>query len=66
VFAEWNPLSALVAATRQLFGNTSEQLQASGSWPMENPILASILWMVLILLIFVPLSVRQYKKAASR
>lgn len=66
VFAEWNPLSALVAATRQFFGNTSDQLQASDSWPMENPILASILWMVLILLIFVPLSVRQYKKAASR
>ena len=66
VIAEWNPLSALVAATRDLFGNTSEALQTSDAWPMQNPLLASIIWMVVILAIFVPLAVRQYKKAAAR
>jgi len=66
VIAEWNPMSALVAATRELFGNTSDQLPTSSAWPMENPIVASLLWMVVILGIFVPLSIRQYKRAASR
>lgn len=63
VIAEWNPLSAVVAAARDLFGN--EVPVASSAWPMENPILASILWMLLILAIFIPLSVRQYRRAAS-
>jgi ABC-2 type transport system permease protein len=66
VFAEWNPLSALAAAARELFGNTTPALERSDAWPMENPILASVLWMVVILAIFVPLSIRQYKKAAAR
>jgi ABC-2 type transport system permease protein len=63
--AEWNPLSALVAATRELFGNTSPALEASTAWPLENPVIASVLWMVVILAIFVPLSIRQYRKAVS-
>jgi ABC-2 type transport system permease protein len=66
VFAEWNPLSALTGAARELFGNTPPGVEASGAWPVENPVLASVLWMVVILAIFVPLSIRQYKKAASR
>jgi ABC-2 type transport system permease protein len=67
VFAEWNPLSALSQAARELFGNTSPALeQSSDAWPLENPVLASVLWMIVILVIFVPLAVRQYKKAAAR
>lgn len=65
-FAEWNPMSAFVAAIRELFGNTSEQIPQPDVWPLQNPILATVLWLLLILAIFVPLSVRQYKKAASR
>lgn len=57
--AEWNPVSALVAACRELFGNpraTGDQV-----WPLEHPILATILWSALLLAIFVPLSVRKYR-----
>lgn len=64
--ADWNPMSAFVEATRRLFGNTSEEIPTPDAWPMRNPILASFLWLALILAIFVPLAVRQYKKAASR
>jgi ABC-2 type transport system permease protein len=64
--AEWNPMSAFVAAIRELFGNTSAEMPEPDVWPLQNPILASVLWLALILAIFVPLSVRQYKKAASR
>ena len=64
--AEWNPMSAFVTAIRELFGNTSEEMPQPDVWPLQNPILATVLWLLVILAIFVPLSVRQYKKAASR
>ena len=64
--AQWNPMSAFVLAIRELFGNTSEEMTQPDVWPLQNPVLATLLWLVLILAIFVPLSVRQYKKAASR
>ncbi|CAN5465807.1 MAG: ABC transporter permease [Acidimicrobiia bacterium] len=64
--AIWNPMSAFVAAIRELFGNTSEEIPQPDVWPLQNPVLASFLWLALILAIFVPLSVRQYKKASSR
>ena len=64
--AEWNPMSAFVLAVRELFGNTSEEMPQPDVWPLQNPVLATVLWLVLILAVFVPLAVRQYKKAASR
>lgn len=65
--AEWNPASAFTAAVRELFGNTSNlpEMQ-SDAWPMQHPVAATFIWLAIILAIFVPLSVRQYKKAASR
>jgi ABC-2 type transport system permease protein len=61
--AEWNPVSAIVAACRDLFGNPNPV--ASEAWPMQNPVSAAILWCVLIMVIFAPLAVTKYKKAAS-
>ncbi|MEO6204829.1 MAG: ABC transporter permease [Mycobacteriales bacterium] len=66
VFAEWNPVSAVAQATRQLFGNSSGVLQVSGAWPISHPVLYTLIWVVALLAIFVPLSVRQYQRAAAR
>jgi ABC transporter DrrB family efflux protein len=66
VIAEWNPMSALVSATREMFGNTSTQMTEPSAWPLQNPVLASFLWMAVLLAIFIPLSIRQYKKATAR
>ena len=65
-FAEWNPVSAVTHAVRQLFGNLPSESVASDAWPLQNPVLASIIYIALILAIFIPLAVNQYKKAASR
>ena len=62
--AEWNPVSAIVAACRDLFGNPNPV--ASDAWPMQNPVLASVLWCVLITAVFAPLAINKYKKAASK
>jgi ABC-2 type transport system permease protein len=58
--AEWNPISAVVAATRTLFGNPVA-LPADAPWPLEHPVVASLLWSVAILAISVPLAMNRYR-----
>jgi ABC-2 type transport system permease protein len=62
-FAEWNPVSAVVQSARELFGNS---FGAPDVWSLQNPVLYSAIWGVVILAVFVPLSVRAYKNTASR
>jgi len=59
--ADWNPVSALAAAMRDLFGNPTAP--ANGAWPLLHPVLASVCWLVLLLLIFVPLCAARYARA---
>lgn len=66
VFAEWNPVSTVTQATRELFGNTGGVKSPSHAWPILHPEVYTIGWALLILVIFVPLSVRQYKRAAGK
>ncbi|MET8683829.1 ABC transporter permease [Streptomyces sp. NPDC004732] len=65
--AEWNPFSATVAAARELFGNTIDGVPKSvtGAWPMEHPVWASLIWSVLIILLFRTLAVRKYRSATA-
>jgi ABC-type multidrug transport system permease subunit len=59
VCAQWNPLSATTSAIRQLFLNPGWQ---AGSWSAEYAILLAIVWPVLLVAIFLPLSVRAYRR----
>ncbi|MFB6812475.1 ABC transporter permease [Streptomyces sp. NPDC056387] len=61
--AEWNPFSATVQAARELFGNLPPGYEAPAAWPMQHPELASLLWSVLIVVVFRTLSVRKYRSA---
>ena len=65
-FAEWNPVSAITQAARVLFGNLPEGYPEPTVWSLRHPVLYSLLWIAIILVIFVPLSTRQYRRAASR
>ena len=60
VFAAWNPVSIVVAAVRQLFGNPAGQL-TSRSWPLEHAPLAAFLSCAVVLAITVPASLRRYR-----
>ncbi|GAA4710126.1 ABC transporter permease [Phytohabitans rumicis] len=66
VFAEWNPVSAVTQAARELFGNTSPAMPPPDAWPLRHPVVTSFAWVVVLLAIFVPLAVQRYKKAVSR
>ncbi|MGR3934852.1 ABC transporter permease [Streptomyces sp. BRA346] len=61
--ADWNPFSATVQACRELFGNP--QGVVSDAWPMQHPVLASVLWSVVIIVVFRTLSVRKYRSATA-
>ena len=65
-FAEWNPISAVTQATRVLFGNTNPLTPPPEVWSLQNPVLYTLIWIAIILAIFVPLSVRQYKRASTK
>ncbi|MFB4193698.1 ABC transporter permease [Streptomyces carpaticus] len=58
--AEWNPLSATVSATRELFGNAGPA--ADGSWVAENAMLMAVVWPAVLIAVFLPLSVRRYRR----
>ena len=57
--AQWNPLSATASAIRQLFMNPGWQ---GSSWIAENAVLMALVWPLLLIAIFLPLSVRQYRR----
>jgi ABC-2 type transport system permease protein len=59
--AEWNPMSSLAAACRQLFGNPNPA-SAVHVWPAQHPELAVLCWSLGMLAIFAPLAVRMYQK----
>jgi ABC-type polysaccharide/polyol phosphate export permease len=66
VIADWNPVSAVVQAARQLFGNTAPSLETSTAWSLQHPVPYVLGWVVVLLAGFVPLSVRTYLRTASR
>ena len=65
-FANWNPVSSVTLTVRELFGNSSPALPPPDVWPAQHPVVYSLIWIVIILVIFVPLSVRKYVSAAGR
>ena len=64
--ANWNPVSAVTQAARQLFGNTSAQSPTPRDWSLQHPVIYTLIWVGILLVVFIPLAGYQYKRAASR
>ena len=64
-FAEWTPVSTMVAGCRSLFGLETEFGATEGSFPSEYPLITSLAYMVILMAIFIPLSARKYARAAN-
>ena len=62
--ADWNPVSAITTASRQMLGNPnpSESIHA---WPMQHPVLASLLWSFALIAIFAPLASTLYRRRTT-
>ena len=62
--ANWNPVSAVTAAARELWGNPNPSA-AIAAWPMQHPVAASVAWSVAILLVFAPLAAWLYRRRTT-
>jgi ABC transporter DrrB family efflux protein len=62
--AEWNPVSAMAAAVRTLFGNPTA-VPSDAVWPLAHPVLASVIWCVVGLAVAIPLTLRLYRRRTT-
>jgi ABC transporter DrrB family efflux protein len=62
--ADWNPVSAVTASVRDLWGNPNPSASVH-AWPMQHPELAALLWSVAILAVCAPLAVRAYRRRTT-
>jgi ABC transporter DrrB family efflux protein len=65
-FAEWNPVSAVTQAARGLFGNIPPGTPTPHGWAMQHPATYTLAWALAILVVFVPLTTRQFRRSVSR
>jgi len=59
--AEWNPISALVQAVRELWGNAGPAPDGA-ALPLHHPVLATVIWSVAITAIMAPLAIRTFRR----
>ena len=64
-FANWNPISALAAACRKLFGGANPAASVH-AWPMQHPELAVLIWSVGLIAVFAPTAVYLYRRKVLR
>jgi ABC-2 type transport system permease protein len=64
VIADWNPVSAVTAAARELFHNPNPSATMN-AWPMQHPIVTSLLWSLAMLAVFAPLATTLYRRRTT-
>jgi ABC-2 type transport system permease protein len=64
--ADWNPVSAVILGLRDLWGNSPFGAARGSGLPAHYPILVATMWIVGILVVFMPLAISRYRRAAYR
>lgn len=62
--AAWNPISAVAAAVRELWGNPNPS-STIGAWPMQHPLAAALIWSIGILVVSALVATRLFKRRAT-
>jgi len=62
--ANWNPVSAVTAGARHLWGNPNPSA-AVHAWPMQHPVLASLAWSMVILALAAPLASHFFRRRTT-
>jgi ABC transporter DrrB family efflux protein len=63
--AEWNPISSLVQALRELWGNTPPA-PPDAALPLQYPVIATLLWTLGLTAVLAPLSIRAFKNRTQQ
>jgi ABC transporter DrrB family efflux protein len=61
VVAEWNPVSSLAQAMRELWGN-GPAAPPEAQLPLHHPVLATIVWSMALTAVFAPFALRAYAR----
>jgi ABC-2 type transport system permease protein len=64
VVADWNPVSAVAASCRELFGNPNPA-SLTDSFPAQHPLLMAVLWSVAIIAVCAPVASRLLQKRTT-
>jgi ABC-2 type transport system permease protein len=62
--SDWNPVSAVTAACRHLFGNPNPS-GTIAAWPMQHPVWAALGWSVLIIAVCAPLAASLFRRRTT-
>jgi ABC-2 type transport system permease protein len=62
--ANWNPVSAVTAAVRHLFGNPNPS-STIAAWPMQHPVLAAVGWSLIVIAVFAPLAAYLFRRKTT-
>ncbi len=63
--AAWNPVTTLADAVRIHFGNPNTPIQPGDPWSIAHPTAYTVIWIVLIVAVCAPLSVRLYQRSVT-
>ena len=66
VVAQWNPVTTLSDALRELFGNPNTPTQAGDPWSIANPVAYTWLWIIGVIVVCAPLAVRIYSRSIAK
>jgi ABC transporter DrrB family efflux protein len=66
VIAQWNPVTTLSDALRELFGNPNTPTEVGDPWSIANPVAYTSLWIAGILVVCAPLAVRIYSRSLAK
>jgi ABC-2 type transport system permease protein len=64
VIANWNPVSSVTSAVRDLWGNPNP-LPPSPSWPVEHPLAAALLWSAALIAIAAPTAAYLFRRRTT-
>lgn len=66
VVAQWNPITTLSDALRELFGNPNTPVEPGDPWSIAHPVAYTCIWIVAILVVCAPLAVRVYSRSIAK
>ncbi|MFM9377168.1 ABC transporter permease [Gordonia sp. VNK21] len=62
--AEWNPISSLVQAMRELWGN-GPAAAPGAALPLQHPVIATVLWSLALTVVFAPVALRAFVRRTA-
>jgi ABC-2 type transport system permease protein len=62
--ADWNPVSSVTSAVRELWGNPNP-VPPDSSWPMQHPLEAAIMWSIVLIAVAAPIAAYLFRRRTT-